>query len=118
MYDEFLDIMKSFKAKEIDTSEVGTRMLLLFIDTGLHVHIEEELILGFNRFMPSEYSLDYDTRSLNTPHGIFRPFDEQEEGSCFRSQILRKLGQDRSAHNDLDQLLGIGVESWTYIGDG
>ena len=51
IYNEFLDIMKSFKAQEIDTPGVIHRVSQLF--TGYN-----KLILGFNTFLPEGYKIE------------------------------------------------------------
>eukprot|EP00177_Eucheuma_denticulatum_P001932 GFKZ01003446.1.p1 GENE.GFKZ01003446.1~~GFKZ01003446.1.p1 ORF type:complete len:1910 (+),score=287.86 GFKZ01003446.1:187-5916(+) len=71
VYNQFLDIMKEFKANTIDTTQVIRRVSQLF--TG-----HKELILGFNTFLPPGYQIqvieDKDTGVLNTgflgPHGF------------------------------------------------
>lgn len=63
VYNQFLDIMKEFKANTIDTTQVIRRVSQLF--TG-----HKELILGFNTFLPPGYQIqvkeDKDTGVLNT----------------------------------------------------
>ncbi|GAB5037077.1 Hypothetical protein NocV09_06000010, partial [Nannochloropsis oceanica] len=51
IYNEFLDIMKNFKAQEIDTPGVIQRVSTLF--RGYN-----KLILGFNTFLPEGYKID------------------------------------------------------------
>ena len=46
IYNEFLDIMKNFKAQKIDTPSVIQRIKRLFAGS-------TELILGFNTFLPA-----------------------------------------------------------------
>ncbi|QPC79279.1 hypothetical protein HYE68_010031 [Fusarium pseudograminearum] len=58
VYNQFLDIMKDFKAELIDTQGVVHQVRGLFVDTN-----NEELssmFLGFNRFLPPGYSIDSD----------------------------------------------------------
>ena len=50
VYNNFLDIMKAFKAQTIDTNEVIIRVSQLFQGNG-------HLILGFNRFLPPGYKI-------------------------------------------------------------
>ena len=51
VYNNFLDIMKEFKAQTIDTSEVIRRVSNLFRG-------HRELILGFNTFLPPGYKIE------------------------------------------------------------
>jgi len=52
IYNQFLDIMKEFKAQSIDTPGVIDRVLQLF-------HGHRELILGFNTFLPPGYKIEF-----------------------------------------------------------
>lgn len=54
VYNQFLDIMKEFKARSIDTPGVIDRMLNLF-------HGKRQLILGFNTFLPPGYKIEFTT---------------------------------------------------------
>lgn len=49
-YDEFLEVMKDFKAQKIDTAGVITRVKELFKG-------HRQLILGFNTFLPKGYEI-------------------------------------------------------------
>jgi paired amphipathic helix protein Sin3a len=49
VYDQFLEIMKDFKASRIDTPGVVARVKTLFKG-------DRELILGFNTFLPKVWS--------------------------------------------------------------
>lgn len=51
VYNDFLDIMKEFKAQTIDTTEVIKRVSQLFRG-------HKELILGFNTFLPPGYKIE------------------------------------------------------------
>ena len=59
IYNQFLDIMKDFKAQRIDTPGVIDRVLQLF-------HGQRELILGFNTFLPPGYRIEF-TEEGNAP---------------------------------------------------
>ncbi|PNX73424.1 paired amphipathic helix protein SIN3 4-like, partial [Trifolium pratense] len=50
-YDEFIKIMKDFKAFEINTIGVRSRVNELFKG-------HKDLILGFNNFLPNGYKMD------------------------------------------------------------
>ena len=51
IYNEFLEIMKNFKAQEVDTLGVINRVRRLF-------HGYNNLILGFNTFLPEGYKIE------------------------------------------------------------
>ena len=52
IYNQFLDIMKEFKAQSIDTPGVIERVLQLFRGHPM-------LILGFNPFLPPGYTIEF-----------------------------------------------------------
>jgi hypothetical protein len=52
IYNQFLDILKKFKAQSIDTPSVIERVLQLF-------HGHRTLILGFNTFLPPGYKIEF-----------------------------------------------------------
>ena len=51
IYNEFLEIMKTFKSQEIDTPGVIRRVAALF-------HGNKRLVLGFNTFLPEGYRIE------------------------------------------------------------
>lgn len=51
IYNEFLDIMKTFKSQQIDTPGVIQRVSALF-------HGNKRLVLGFNTFLPEGYKIE------------------------------------------------------------
>mmetsp|Transcript_29389 Transcript_29389/g.90944 ORF Transcript_29389/g.90944 Transcript_29389/m.90944 type:complete len:146 (-) Transcript_29389:2676-3113(-) len=69
IYNKFLDIMKNFKAQEIDTPGVIQQVSRLF--RGYN-----KLILGFNTFLPDGYKVelplhgDDTTMTVITPSGV------------------------------------------------
>jgi paired amphipathic helix protein Sin3a len=69
IYNEFLDIMKNFKAQEIDTPGVIQQVSQLF-------HGYNKLILGFNTFLPDGYKIELPLEgddammTVITPSGI------------------------------------------------
>jgi ankyrin repeat protein len=71
VYSDFLDIMKDFKNKSIDTPGVIRRVSQLF------GHAHTELILQFNTFLPVGYKID--AADLNDPnHAAFCPIRSQQ----------------------------------------
>ncbi|KAF9620041.1 hypothetical protein IFM89_010691, partial [Coptis chinensis] len=51
-YEEFLDVMIDFKAQRMNTADVIAKIKVLFRG-------HQDLILGFNTFLPNGYELDY-----------------------------------------------------------
>lgn len=68
IYHQFLDILQDFKALNIDTSEVITRMAGLF-------HGNEDLLLEFNPFLPPSFSIwfTHDKATAQTVTGFLGP---------------------------------------------
>ena len=54
IYNEFLDIMKTFNSQAIDTPGVIRRIVTLF-------HGNKRLVLGFNTFLPEGYRIELPT---------------------------------------------------------
>lgn len=77
VYNQFLDIMKEFKAQSIDTGEVIRRVSSLF-------HGHRALILGFNTFLPPGYKIEqrddpntgHSTMGFSAPGGAFSTVGE------------------------------------------
>lgn len=77
VYNQFLDIMKEFKAQTIDTAEVIRRVSTLFEG-------RKELILGFNTFLPPGYKIELrgdptagGVTGFSSPGGVFCPLGEE-----------------------------------------
>ena len=51
IYNEFVEIMKTFKSQEIDTPDAISRVAALF-------HGNKRLVLGFNTFLPEGYRIE------------------------------------------------------------
>lgn len=68
IYHQFLDILQDFKALNIDTSDVITRVAGLFQGN-------EDLLLGFNPFLPPGFSiwLSRDKATAHTVIGFLGP---------------------------------------------
>jgi histone deacetylase complex regulatory component SIN3 len=52
IYDQFLDVMKEFKAQVIDTNGVIAKVKTLFKG-------HPELVMGFNMFLPAGYKIEH-----------------------------------------------------------
>ena len=52
IYNDFLEIMKTYKSQEIDTPVVIRRVAALF-------HGNKRLLLGFNSFLPEGYRIEF-----------------------------------------------------------
>jgi len=65
IYNEFLDIMKTFKTQQIDTPGVIRRVSNLFQGN-------RRLVLGFNTFLPEGYKIEIPADGDGPPVAIFR----------------------------------------------
>jgi histone deacetylase complex regulatory component SIN3 len=65
IYNEFLDIMKTFKTQQIDTPGVIRRVSNLFQGN-------TKLVLGFNTFLPEGYKIEIPLDGDGTPLAVFR----------------------------------------------
>ena len=65
IYNEFLDIMKTFKTNQIDTPGVIRRVSNLF-------HGNKKLVLGFNTFLPEGYKIELPIDGDGPPVAVFR----------------------------------------------
>ena len=65
IYNEFLDIMKTFKTHQIDTPGVIRRVSNLF-------HGNKKLVLGFNTFLPEGYKIELPADGDGPPVAVFR----------------------------------------------
>merc|ERR1719424_280357 len=83
LYNQFLDIMREFKAQSIDTPGVIEKVLQLF-------HGHRMLILGFNTFLPPGYKIEFSDDQdeprvqLKYPQGMTGPQPQPyvQAGSC------------------------------------
>lgn len=65
IYNEFLDIMKTFKTQQIDTPGVIRRVSNLFQGN-------RRLVLGFNTFLPEGYKIELPADGDGPPVAVFR----------------------------------------------
>eukprot|EP00761_Pharyngomonas_kirbyi_P006887 gb/GECH01006896.1/.p1 GENE.gb/GECH01006896.1/~~gb/GECH01006896.1/.p1 ORF type:complete len:585 (+),score=149.12 gb/GECH01006896.1/:1-1755(+) len=95
VYNQFLDIMKDFKAQTIDTPGVIARVSSLF--KGYRT-----LILGFNTFLPPGYRIEFDDN--DRPRSVVDPskFDQKRSPSPPPEQ---EAESDQSVI-DFDQAIG------------
>lgn len=63
VYNKFLDIMKDFKLQTINTEGVIKRVKTLFKG-------DDELILGFNQFLPPGYKIEVDPQQQEFQHAV------------------------------------------------
>ncbi|CAH9087521.1 unnamed protein product [Cuscuta epithymum] len=85
-YDEFLEVMKDFKAQRIDTSCVIARVKNLFKG-------HENLILGFNTFLPKGYEITLQSEDEPLPPPVKKPV-EFEEAIGFVNKIKARFQGD------------------------
>ncbi|KAL8228939.1 hypothetical protein R6Q57_013839 [Mikania cordata] len=94
-YDEFLKVMKDFKAQRFDTTGVIARVKELFDG-------HQELLLGFNPFLPKGFEINLPRE--NGQHHVKKPLDI-EEAIVFVNKIkMRFQGQDHVYKYFLDTL--------------
>ncbi|CAL5196996.1 unnamed protein product [Lathyrus oleraceus] len=94
-YDEFLEVMKDFKAQRIDTAGVIERVKELFKG-------HKDLILGFNTFLPKGYAITLPLEDEQPPQK--KPV-EFEEAINFVGKIKTRFqGNDRVYKTFLDIL--------------
>ena len=65
IYNEFLDIMKTFKTQQIDTPGVIRRVSTLFQGN-------KKLVLGFNTFLPEGYKIELPMDGDGIPVAVYR----------------------------------------------
>jgi histone deacetylase complex regulatory component SIN3 len=65
IYNEFLDIMKTFKTQQIDTPGVIRRVSNLFQGN-------KKLVLGFNTFLPEGYKIELPLDGDGPPVAVYR----------------------------------------------
>ncbi|VVA94715.1 unnamed protein product [Arabis nemorensis] len=94
-YDEFLEVMKNFKAQRVDTAGVITKVKELFKG-------HQELILGFNTFLPKGFEITLQPEDGQPPQ---KKRVEFEEAISFVNKIKARFqGDDRVYKSFLDIL--------------
>lgn len=83
IYNEFLDIMKTFKTQQIDTPGVIRRVSNLFQGN-------RTLVLGFNTFLPEGYKIEIPSDGDGPPVAVYRA-----PGSSV-AHILRESAESRA----------------------
>lgn len=94
-YDEFLEVMKDFKAQRTDTSGVILRVKELFKG-------HRNLILGFNTFLPKGYEITLPPE--NEPPALKKPVEFEEAISFVNKIKTRFQGDDHVYKSFLDIL--------------
>ncbi|XP_042010268.1 paired amphipathic helix protein Sin3-like 3 isoform X2 [Salvia splendens] len=97
LYNEFLDVMKEFKAQRIDTSGVIVKVKELFRG-------ERDLILGFNAFLPKGYEITL--AAEDEPLLKKKPVDF-EEAIGFVNKIKTRFQGDHHVYNAFLDILNI-----------
>ncbi|KAL1539386.1 paired amphipathic helix protein Sin3-like 3 isoform X1 [Salvia divinorum] len=97
MYNEFLDVMKEFKAQRIDTSGVIVKVKELFRG-------DRDLILGFNAFLPKGYEITLPAEDEPLPKK--KPVDF-EEAIGFVNKIKTRFQGDHHVYNAFLDILNI-----------
>ncbi|KAJ4960471.1 hypothetical protein NE237_020381 [Protea cynaroides] len=95
-YDEFLEVMKDFKAQRIDTSGVISRVKDLFKG-------HRDLILGFNTFLPKGYEITLPLEDEPQPK---KPV-EFEEAINFVNKIKTRFQNDDHVYKSFLDILNM-----------
>ncbi|KAF8399358.1 hypothetical protein HHK36_015223 [Tetracentron sinense] len=95
-YDEFLEVMKDFKAQRIDTTGVIARVKELFKG-------HRDLILGFNTFLPKGYEI---TLPLEDEPPLKKPV-EFEEAINFVNKIKTRFQNDDHVYKSFLDILNM-----------
>lgn len=82
IYNEFLDIMKTFKTQQLDTPGVIRRVSTLFQGN-------RNLVLGFNTFLPEGYKIELPLNGDGAPVAVYR--------APGQSEVIHILGPAASA---------------------
>ena len=102
IYNKFLDIMKNFKAQEIDTPGVIQQVSRLF--RGYN-----KLILGFNTFLPDGYKVelplhgDDTTMTVITPSGVSASVVSYHAQQVWKKNLGRRSYQSKQSIRDRDK---------------
>ncbi|XP_021731191.1 paired amphipathic helix protein Sin3-like 4 [Chenopodium quinoa] len=96
-YDEFLEVMKDFKAQRIDTTGVIARVKDLFKG-------HRDLILGFNTFLPKGYEITLPPEDDNPP--AKKPV-EFEEAISFVNKIKSRFHGDERVYKSFLDILNM-----------
>lgn len=98
VYDNFLDIMKQFKAQTIDTAGVIKKVKSLF-------HGHTELILGFNTFLPKGYEIKIE--DLPSPPGQANPRSpvEFDQAITYVNRIKQTFANDERVYKAFLEIL-------------
>ncbi|XP_010255489.1 PREDICTED: paired amphipathic helix protein Sin3-like 4 isoform X2 [Nelumbo nucifera] len=95
-YDEFLEVMKDFKAQRIDTTGVISRVKELFKG-------HRDLILGFNTFLPKGYEITLPLEDETPPK---KPV-EFEEAINFVNKIKTRFQNDDHVYKSFLDILNM-----------
>ncbi|XP_074274665.1 paired amphipathic helix protein Sin3-like 4 [Silene latifolia] len=98
IYEEFLQIMKDFKQKRIDTSTVRERVQELFKG-------HDKLILGLNIFLPDGYKITLQPE-VERP-AVKKPVEFGTAVAFITKVKYRFLGDDRRIYKSLLDILGV-----------
>nr|XP_011463409.1 PREDICTED: paired amphipathic helix protein Sin3-like 4 isoform X2 [Fragaria vesca subsp. vesca] len=96
-YEDFLEVMKDFKAQRVDTSGVIQRVKDLFKG-------HRDLILGFNTFLPKGYEITLPPEDEQPPHK--KPV-EFEEAISFVNKIKTRFQHDDHVYKSFLDILNM-----------
>ncbi|KAI5057749.1 hypothetical protein GOP47_0027764 [Adiantum capillus-veneris] len=105
-YDEFLEVMKNFKAKRLDTAGVIEKVKEMFKD-------HHDLLLGFNTFLPKGYEI-----KLPAEEEILRkPPVEFGHAISYVNKIKTRFRQDEHIYQSFLEILYMYRKGNKYIQD-
>lgn len=94
-YDEFLEIMKAFKAQRVDTAGVIARVKDLFKG-------HQSLILGFNTFLPEGYEITVPPEELPTRKPV-----EFNQAINYVNKIKKRFQKDEQVYKTFLDILNM-----------
>ncbi|GAB4820057.1 hypothetical protein N2152v2_007103 [Parachlorella kessleri] len=110
VYDSFLEIMKQFKANQIDTAGVIEKVKELFKG-------HDELILGFNTFLPKGYEIKVDgstttpetaaAQAAPKPSAAPKPPVEFDQAITYVNKIKQRFANDERVYKAFLEILNM-----------
>ncbi|CAL8471863.1 g11405 [Coccomyxa elongata] len=110
IYDEFLEIMKEFKAQRINTEGVIRRVKTLFKG-------HKELILGFNTFLPQGYEITVDEVDEEERAQAPKAAVEFDQAINYVNKIKTRFATDERVYKAFLEILNLYRKGQKTIGN-
>ncbi|KAK9905961.1 hypothetical protein WJX75_009654 [Coccomyxa subellipsoidea] len=110
IYDEFLEIMKEFKAQRINTEGVIRRVKTLFKG-------HKELILGFNTFLPQGYEITMDEVEEEERAQAPKAAVEFDQAINYVNKIKTRFATDERVYKAFLEILNLYRKGQKTIGN-